>query len=263
MICGAKDARGPRAAGRCSPAPHSWDLRMFCIPGWGQDLRSPPLYFCAPAPSAAHLRSAAGANGTNPQDNEPGGGRRWALSEEGELLLLERPKRAINPPIQRRARALSSRRKAWDVSAGGLTAPRPLLKWPLQQSCSAARDITPRSFPYAAHALQPPPTTHTHSPLAPGPAPHSTALRTHRPFPAYNPLGCPSEPGGEGARIWGGPQASPSRWAALLHEDRQRSAGPVLQHAPLRLSVCPKPAWQQQEESTEPSAGVHATIAQP
>lgn len=34
------------------------------------------------------------------------------------MLLLERPKRAINPQIQRRARALSSLRKAWDVSAG-------------------------------------------------------------------------------------------------------------------------------------------------
>lgn len=32
---------------------------------------------------------------------------------------------------------------------GGLTTPRPLLKWPLQQSRGAARDITPRSFPYA------------------------------------------------------------------------------------------------------------------
>lgn len=190
MICGAKDARGPRAAGRCSPAPHSWDPRMFCIPGWGQDLHSPPLYFCAPAPSAAHLRSAAGANGTNPQDNEPGGGRRWALSEEGELLLLERPKRAINPPIQRRARALSSRRKAWDVSAGGLTAPRPLLKWPLQQSCSAARDITPRSFPYAAHALQPPPPTHTQPPGTwSSPAQHSTPHAP--PLPSLQPSGLP------------------------------------------------------------------------
>lgn len=34
------------------------------------------------------------------------------------MLLLERPKRAINPQIQRRTQALSSRRKAWDVSAG-------------------------------------------------------------------------------------------------------------------------------------------------
>lgn len=34
------------------------------------------------------------------------------------MLLLERPKRAINPQIQRLTQALSSRRKAWDVSAG-------------------------------------------------------------------------------------------------------------------------------------------------
>lgn len=34
------------------------------------------------------------------------------------MLLLERPKRAINPQIQRRTQALLSWRKAWDVSAG-------------------------------------------------------------------------------------------------------------------------------------------------
>lgn len=37
----------------------------------------------------------------------------------------------------------------------------------------------------------------------------------------------------------------------------------MLQHAPLRLSIHPKPAWQRQEESTEPSAEQRATIAQP
>lgn len=83
-----------------------------------------PLGFSALKFSATHLKKAAAANNrarasnTNPRDNEPGGGRRWALSEEGAVLLLERPKRAINPQIQRRTQALSSRRKAWDVSAG-------------------------------------------------------------------------------------------------------------------------------------------------
>lgn len=82
------------------------------------------LSFSALKFSATHLKKAAVANNrarasnTNPRDNEPGGGRRWALSEEGAVLLLERPKRAINPQIQRRTQALSSRRKAWDVSAG-------------------------------------------------------------------------------------------------------------------------------------------------
>lgn len=82
------------------------------------------LRFYALKFSATHLKKAAVANNrarasnTNPQDNEPGGGRRWALSEEGAVLLLERPKRAINPQIQRRTQALSSLRKAWDVSAG-------------------------------------------------------------------------------------------------------------------------------------------------
>lgn len=82
------------------------------------------LGFSALKFSATHLKKAAAANNrarasnTNPRDNEPGGGRRWALSEEGAVLLLERPKRAINPQIQRQTQALSSRRKAWDVSAG-------------------------------------------------------------------------------------------------------------------------------------------------
>lgn len=90
--------------------------------GW--DLRLLQLRFYAMKFSAAHLKKVAVANNrvrasnTNPQDNEPGGGRWWALSEEGAVLLLERPKRAINPQIQRRTRALSSLRKAWDVSAG-------------------------------------------------------------------------------------------------------------------------------------------------
>lgn len=90
----------------------------------GRDLQLPQLCFYALKFSAAHLKKGAVANNrarasnTNPRDNEPGGGRRWALSEEGAMLLLERPKRAINPQIQRRTRALSSLRKAWDVSAG-------------------------------------------------------------------------------------------------------------------------------------------------
>lgn len=90
----------------------------------GQDPPLLQLRFYAMKFSAAHLKKAAVANNrarasnTNPRDNEPRGGRRWALSEEGAVLLLERPKRAINPQIQRRTRALSSLRKAWDVSAG-------------------------------------------------------------------------------------------------------------------------------------------------
>lgn len=91
-----------------------------------QDRAARPLQlgFSALKFSATHLKKAAVANNrarasnTNPQDNEPGGGRRWALSEEGVVLLLERPKRAINPQIQRQTQALSSWRKAWDVSAG-------------------------------------------------------------------------------------------------------------------------------------------------
>lgn len=89
----------------------------------GRALRPLQLGFSALKFSAAHLKKAAVANrarasNTNPRDNEPGGGRRWALSEEGAVLLLERPKRAINPQIQRRTQALLSWRKAWDVSAG-------------------------------------------------------------------------------------------------------------------------------------------------
>lgn len=90
----------------------------------GRAPRPLQLGFSALKFSATHLKKAAVANNrarasnTNPRDNEPGGGRRWALSEEGAVLLLERPKRAINPQIQRRTQALSSRRKAWDVSAG-------------------------------------------------------------------------------------------------------------------------------------------------
>lgn len=240
------------------PQPQTRAPRMLCIPGWGAGPALPPLRFCAPAPSAAHLRSAAGANSragassTNPQDNEPGGGRRWALSEEGELLLLERPKRAINPPIQRRARALSSRRKAWDVSAGGLTTPRPLLKWPLQQSCSAARDITPRSFPYAACAPQLPPPAH--GPLAPGPAPHSAGVRTHRPFPAYNPLDCPSEPGGEGAWIWGDPLRPPPR-VGLCYYTRTDKGVPA--HAP----TCTAPSVHPSKTSMAAAGGKHRALS--
>lgn len=59
---------------------------------------------------------------------------------------------------------------------GGLTTLRPLLKWPLQQSRGAARDITPRSFPYAPGRPQ---AGHTGIPAAPGAA--RPPAREHRP----------------------------------------------------------------------------------
>lgn len=99
-------------------------LKMMAGAASWQHGRDPQLRRYAPKFSAAHLTKAAVANNrararnANPRDNEPGGGRRWAPSEEGAVLLLERPKRAINPQIQRRTPALSSPRKAWDVSAG-------------------------------------------------------------------------------------------------------------------------------------------------
>lgn len=108
---------------------------------------------------------------------------------------------------------------------GGLTAPRPLLKWPLQQSCSAARDITPRSFPYAARAAaegcagsppacpRPPPPRHWGSP-SPAATRPNPARRRH---PHASPLSegdgrklrGPSKPGGEGAGFPGGPPDLP------------------------------------------------------
>lgn len=72
---------------------------------------------CTSEETSSSEQQSERESNTNPLDNEPRGGRRWALSEKGALLLLERPKRAINPQIQRRTEALSSLRKAWDVSA--------------------------------------------------------------------------------------------------------------------------------------------------
>lgn len=107
---------------------------------------------------------------------------------------------------------------------GGLTAPRPLLKWPLQQSCSAARDITPRSFPYAARAAaascagSPPacPQPPRHHRSNPGPA-ATRPNPAHRRHPHASPLSegdgrelrVPSKPGGEGAGFPGGPPDLP------------------------------------------------------
>lgn len=107
---------------------------------------------------------------------------------------------------------------------GGLTAPRPLLKWPLQQSCSAARDITPRSFPYAARAAaascagSPPacPQPPRHHRSNPGPA-ATRPNPAHRRHPHASPLSerdghklrVPSKPGGEGAGFLGGPPDLP------------------------------------------------------
>lgn len=138
---------------------------------------------------------------------------------------------------------------------GGLTAPRPLLKWPLQQSCSAARDITPRSFPYAARAAaagcagSPPacPQPPRHHRGSPGPA-ATRPNPAHRRHPHASPLSegmatsCASPPSqvGKGLDSRGGPQTSPSRSAALLQRGQTKEPGapgaPAACSAPLRTA---------------------------
>lgn len=132
---------------------------------------------------------------------------------------------------------------------GGLTAPRPLLKWPLQQSCSAARDITPRSFPYAARAAaagcagSPPGTTGaTPALLPPAQTPRTGGTRARRPFPRGMATSCASPPSqvGKGLDSRGGPQTSPSRSAALLQRGQTKEPGapgaPAACSAPLRAA---------------------------
>lgn len=113
---------------------------------------------------------------------------------------------------------------------GGLTTPRPLLKWPLQQSRGAARDITPRSFPYAPGRPQ---AGHDGIPAGTGSRP--TPAQEHRPPCADGrasvPLPNPTEdlppeiPAGVGGCI------PPSRvWLRYYSEPRQRARSPAPAH---------------------------------
>lgn len=115
---------------------------------------------------------------------------------------------------------------------GGLTTPRPLLKWPLQQSRGAARDITPRSFPYAPGRPQ---AGHAGIPAGTGSRP--TPRTEHRPpcldggvpvcpFP-FHPHGgfAPEIPVGAGGCV------PPSRvWLRYYSKPRQRARSPALAH---------------------------------
>lgn len=115
------------------------------------------------------------------------------------MLLLERPKRAINPQIQRRARALSSRRKAWDVSAGRTNHAAS----PAEVASSAKPRCCPgyytRSVPYAACCRQ---GTPGGSPPRPKPATPvlsgGSAFAPIPPFPTHMDNLPPKTPGGAG-----------------------------------------------------------------
>lgn len=218
-------------------------LKMMAGAASWQHGRDPQLRRYAPKFSAAHLTKAAVANNrararnANPRDNEPGGGRRWAPSEEGAVLLLERPKRAINPQIQRRTPALSSPRKAWDVSAGrtnhaaspaevaSSAKPRcsPGYYTQILSICCppGCRQGTPSSLPAlsggGAHP-DPPPGQKLATPRFKG-------RRAFAPIPPFQRTStiCPPEtPGGAG----GGPRTSPSRSAAILQRAQTKNAEP-------------------------------------
>lgn len=217
-------------------------LKMMAGAASWQHSRDPQLHRYAPEFSAAHLTKAAVANNrararnANPRDNEPGGGRRWAPSEEGAVLLLERPKRAINPQIQRRTPALSSPRKAWDVSAGrtnhaaspaevaSSAKPRcsPGYYTQILSICCppGCRQGTPSSLP--ALRGEPTPT------LRPGknwPPPALRGGRTFAPIPPFQRTSiiCPPKRWGEPG---GGPRTSPSRSAAILQRAQTKNAEP-------------------------------------
>lgn len=116
---------------------------------------------------------------------------------------------------------------------GGLTTPRPLLKWPLQQSRGAARDITPRSFPYAPGQPQ---AGHGGIPAGTGtrPAPRTgTPATLPRWGSAFVPIPLPNHtedvppeiPGGAGGCV------PPSRvWLRYYSKPRQRERSPAPAH---------------------------------
>lgn len=152
------------------------------------------------------------------------------------MLLLERPKRAINPQIQRRTPALSSPRKAWDVSAGrtnhaaspaevaSSAKPRcsPGYYTQILSICCppGCRQGTPSSLPAlrgGAHP-DPPPGQKLAAPRFKG----GKNLCTHSPFPTHINNLPPETLGGAG----GGPRTSPSRSAAILQRAQTKNAEP-------------------------------------
>lgn len=135
---------------------------------------------------------------------------------------------------------------------GGLTTLRPLLKWPLQQSRGAARDITPRSFPYAPGRPQ---AGHAGIPAAPGAA--RPPAREHRP-PCLNggsafvpiPLPTRTEDLPPEIPVGAGGCVPPSRvWLRYYSELRQRARSPAPAHPcipphPEAASLACQPAHQ-------------------
>lgn len=115
---------------------------------------------------------------------------------------------------------------------GGLTTPRPLLKWPLQQSHAAARDITPDPFHMlpAAGRERRQPCPHGGSPPRPKTATPrckwGKRLCAHSPFSNAHGQFAPQNPGGELGR----PRTSPSRQAAILQHAQTKKSG--AQHHP-------------------------------
>lgn len=126
---------------------------------------------------------------------------------------------------------------------GGLTTPRPLLKWPLQQSRAAARDITPRSFPYAVRPAagrvcrhprrhggslpRPPAWPKPGHPCFKGEEGGGERLCTHSPFPTHISNLTPENPVGAG-----GLRTSPSRSATILQQAQTKNAGAQHHHIP-------------------------------
>lgn len=157
------------------------------------------------------------------------------------MLLLERPKRAINPQIQRRARALSSLRKAWDVSAGrtNRTASPAEVASSAKLFCSSGyyTQILSICRPGCCSGLcrQPP-----RLPAAPPAPPGQPRPRCHPPKPRAPEAPARVAPSRGGwpraarplqarwGRGWipgGGPQTSPSRSAALLQRGQTKEPG--------------------------------------
>lgn len=114
---------------------------------------------------------------------------------------------------------------------GGLTTPRPLLKWPLQQSHAAARDITPDPFhmlPAAGRERRQPCPHRGSPPRQKQPPPLQVGQAPLRPFPLFQRTWtiCPPKPPGELGR----PRTSPSRRAAILQRAQTKNSG--AQHHP-------------------------------
>lgn len=111
---------------------------------------------------------------------------------------------------------------------GGLTTPRPLLKWPLQQSHAAARDITPDPFHMlpAAGRERRQPCPHGGSPPRPKTATPrfkwGKRLCAHSPFSNAHGQFAPQNPGGS----WGGHGPPPRVGRRYYSMPRQRRAEP-------------------------------------